>query len=160
MDPLLEVLLQPYIGGELEISSPFTAEDGYRYRGQILAISATSPQGTTPGKLTIKLAWRVKAVNAQGELSNLPTGGWVEDTELSYTCRTQHIFQHNENYGREEFELTLVPCVSLEEDKIVVMNPNTNEVAMLFRNDGDKLDQNKVRWLADDSRTLQAHTGN
>lgn len=149
MDPLLEVLLQPYIGGELEIMSPFTADDGYRYRGRIATISATPPRGTMPGKLTVELAWRAKAVDSQGKLSNTPTGGWVEDTELSYTCRTQSIIQHSGSYGREEWGApALVPCVSLHEDRIVVTNPNTSEVAMLHRHDGNKLDLKQVSWLA------------
>jgi hypothetical protein len=143
LDPILQALLNTFVGGEVEVQNPI---ERYLYRGRIKTIVSDTSAGY--GTLKIGLLWQVKGVVEVHRMAMLPVGGWDETPEsdgLEYSCNT--------DLPSPEIDAPNIPNAQfIGGGRMMFRNPYNGEVAVLFPAGGSQLDPEKVRWLPDGPR--------
>ncbi|HTE58261.1 MAG TPA: hypothetical protein VK694_05960 [Verrucomicrobiae bacterium] len=149
MDPALVALAGLFEGGEVEIQN---GDEGYLYRGKIATLEFV-PAGEKNGALLkITMQWCAKAVGQRVGAGFLPTGGWDEDTTLEYTCNT--------DLPSPDIGAPHIPNVNIQMvdglPRLIIHNPYTGELTVLFPRGGSQLNVDNVRWLPDGPRAKAA----
>jgi hypothetical protein len=139
VDPILRVLLDTFVGGELEVQN---RERNYSYRGGIAAIESVPGTKEEGAHLTIELAWNAASVDADGQPSQLPSGGWVESANLAYTCST-------ELPSPEQGAPNLPNVQLLANGRLLITNPYRGELTVLLPKTDSKLDHSRIKQLPD-----------
>jgi len=142
MDPVLAAVIDMFTGGELDIQN---GTKGYAYRGRISTLEFNPPSDTESGTLKVILEWNAKADGKRLGEGFAPTNGWDEDTTLEYVCNT--------TLPSPDIHAPDYPIATLQTTdgglRMIIHNPYTNELTVLFPRDGSKLNHDNVRWLPD-----------
>lgn len=134
-DEIATGIFNPYIGGELEIQNEI---ENYMYRGKVATVSVTD------GILKVKFAWLARAINDDGGNSVLPTNGWIEDDNLSYSL-TLFVGPDASIPGDEGIQL--VSARALDTRGLVISSGVHNELLVFFLPGKSQLNADRVRWL-------------
>ncbi len=143
MDPVLHGLVNLYVGGELEVQN---GQKGYAYRGKIATLEFVPAGPDTGASLKATLEWNAKADGQRLGAGYFPTNGWDEFTKLDYTCDT--------DLPSPEIDAPNLPNVMFNMGpegwmRLIIQNPYTEEVTVLFPRGGSQLNHANVRWLPD-----------
>jgi hypothetical protein len=143
LDPVLHGLANLFVGGELQVQN---GVEGYAYRGKIETLEFVSAGPGTGASLRATLEWMVKADGERLGAGYAPTNGWDEVTRLDYTCNT--------DLPSPEIGTPNIPNVMFNMDpegsvQLIIHNPYTGDLTVLFPRGGSQLEHSRVRWLPD-----------
>lgn len=160
MDPVLEGLVNLYVGGELEVQNGI---EGYAFRGKIATLEFLPSKDDSLSLLKVTLEWMAKADGKPLGGGYVPTNGWDEDANLEYACNTD---LPNSKIGEPHLPIVQFNMGPEGSMRMIIFNPFTGEMTVLFPKGGSQLDHTQVRWLPDgpkaqaDAARRKANTNN